>query len=465
MGILDRFRMARIPGRGRGGRRVLVLGIDGAPYGLIERLSESGDMPQMARLRRTGRLLRMRSSMPPISSVAWTGFLTGVNPAKHGIFGFTERKVGTYETYFPNAQHIRSATIGEILERHGKRTIVLNVPNTYPARPMASILISGFVAIDLKRAVHPPALLPRLESMGYRIDVDYRTAAEKPEAFFADLFHTLERRRQAFLHFLTQERWDLFVGVFTESDRLHHYFWDAYEDPGACHHEAFLRFYRRLDAILGEIIGHIGDEVDLLLLSDHGFCALQSEVYVNNWLREQGYLRLRKEPTESLADIDPTSRAFCLDPGRIYLNLKGRMPQGCVDPGLDAEALCREMAEGLLGLTDGGGEKVIDQVFQKAELYHGPFEAMAPDLVLHSRRGFDLKGATGKPGLFGKGKLNGMHTYDDAFLYVRGATDARPDVEILDVLPTILHRLGVAQPDDLDGAPVDSSRAERTGRP
>ncbi len=456
MGLFGKLRVGTGSRRGEERRRLLVLGIDGVPYGLVQQLTDRGDMPYLASLRASGTLLRMRSSMPPISSVAWTSFLTGVNPAKHGIFGFVERKPESYDIYFPNAHHIKSPTLWEILERQGKRCVIMNVPNTYPARAMQGILISGFVAVDLKRAVHPSSLLPRLQAMDYRIDVDYRRAAEEPDAFFTDLFHTLERRREAFLHFLTQETWDLFVGVFTESDRLHHYFWDAYEDPGARHHEAFLRFYRRLDGILGEIIGHVGDEADLLLLSDHGFCALQSEVYVNSWLREHGYLRFRKEPAETLAEIDPTSRAFCLDPGRIYLNLKGRMPQGCVEPGVEYEELRGELSEGLAALTvpRSNGQRVMERTFRKEELYHGPYEALAPDLVLHSHRGFDLKGGLNARTIFTHKKFTGMHTHDDAFLYIRNDGDHRGDVQIVDVLPTILAAMGIPISPFLDGSPL-----------
>ena len=452
MRILDKLRAGFGPRMARARQRLLVLGIDGAPYGLIRHLADSGDMPQVAQLCQQGSLMRMRSSMPPISSVAWTTFLTGVNPGKHGIFGFTERKPDSYDIYFPNAHHIKSPTVWEILEGQGKRCVVMNVPNTYPARVMQGVLISGFVAVDLKRAVHPPSLLPRLEAMGYRIDVDYRRAAEEKDAFFRDLFETLERRREAMLYLLREKAWDLFIGVFTESDRLHHYFWDEYENPQGRYHESFLRFYRRLDEIIGEILAAVGDEVGLIMLSDHGFGPLRAEVNVNTWLREHGYLRLRKDPPGCLADIDVSSRAFCLDPGRIYLNLKGRMPQGCIEPGVEAEALCREIAEGFLDLTDGLGEKVIDQVFRKADLYHGPFAAMAPDLVLHSRRGFDLKGALAKPQLFGTGKLTGMHTYDDAFLYFQNGANPRRDVQIIDVLPTLLSTIGISIPVDLDGS-------------
>lgn len=458
MGFLAKLRRGSGAPAAKAGQKLLVLGIDGVPYDLLQGLADSGDMPHVARLRERGSLRRMRSSMPPISSVAWTSFLTGVNPAKHGIYGFLERRPDSYAVYFPNAQHVKSPTVWEILERRGKRCVVMNVPNTYPARPMQGVLISGFVAVDLKRAVHPPSLLPRLQSMDYRIDVDYRRAGEEKDAFFRDLFHTLERRREAMLYLLREEPWDLFIGVFTESDRLHHFFWDEFENPQGRYHELFLWFYRRLDEIIGEILATAGNEVGLIMLSDHGFGPLQAEVYVNAWLREQGYLRLRKDPPDSLADIHESTKAFCLDPGRIYVNEKGRMPNGCVEPGMESEELRRALIEGLAGLTapgrNGESEKVIERIFRREEIYRGAHVALAPDLVLHSRRGFDLKGSLNRGEVFGKSKFTGMHTYEDAFLYVRDGGNPRGDVEIVDVLPTMLSAMNIPIPVDLDGSAV-----------
>jgi predicted AlkP superfamily phosphohydrolase/phosphomutase len=463
MGLLDSLRAGfrTRPDRDRS-RKLLVLGIDGAPHGLIQHLADTGDMPCMSDLRKRGTLMRMRSSMPPISSVAWTTFLTGVNSGKHGIYGFLERKPDSYDIYFPNAQHIKSPTVWEILEKHGKRCVVMNVPNTYPARAMQGVLISGFVAIDLKRAVYPASLLPRLQAMDYRIDVDYRRAAEEKDKFFQDLFHTLERRREAMLYLLREEPWDLFVGVFTESDRLHHYCWDEFENPEGRYHERFVRFYRRLDEIIGEILTIVGDEVELIMLSDHGFGPLQAEVNVNTWLREHGYLKLRKDPSDSLTDIDVGSTAFCLDPGRIYLNLRGRMPNGCVEAGKESEALLQRLMDELGGLTvpspDGKEERVIERIFRKEELYRGPYSTMAPDCVLHSRRGFDLKGALNRADVLTKSKFTGMHTYDDAFLYTRADRDLSGDVQIVDVLPTMLAAMNIPIPVELDGSAVSLAR-------
>jgi predicted AlkP superfamily phosphohydrolase/phosphomutase len=306
------------------------------------------------------------------------------------------------------------------------------------------MLISGFVALDLEKGVYPPSLYPRLKAMDYRIDVNYREAAEKKDEFFNDLFYTTDKRRDAILHLLKKEEWDLFIATFTGTDRLHHYFWHDFVDSKSAYHAKFLEFYRALDRIIKKIVSSVGKDVNLIITADHGFTLIEQEIYPNTWLKENGYLTLRREPPESIKDIDPASRAFILDPGRVYINLKGRMPQGCVEPR-DYEALCRELTEGFLKLTG------IDRVFRKEELYSGDFVEQAPDLVLISDSRYDIKGSLSKKHLTGKEKFSGMHTYHDALLYIKGLSSNRENVYLIDIAPTILEMMGVPIPPAMDG--------------
>src|SRR3972149_5713771 len=132
----------------QGERRVVFLGLDGTPYTLLTRLVREGQRPNVAKLLAEGSLAPMHSVHPPVSSVAWSSFMTGSNPAKHGIFGFVDRIPHTYDVYYPNSSHVMSTPIWNILRNYNKRSIVINVPSTYPASEMNGILIAGFVAID-----------------------------------------------------------------------------------------------------------------------------------------------------------------------------------------------------------------------------------------------------------------------------------------------------------------------------
>src|SRR5256885_10830303 len=142
MGLFDRFKSKETA------KRVVLIGLDGTPFTLARRFIEDGTMPRLGELERRGTLLQMDTAIPDISSVAWTSFMTGANPGRHGIFGFLDLQPNSYKIYFPNSAHIRSETLWDVVGRAGRRSVVVNVPSTYPARPLNGMLVSGFVAID-----------------------------------------------------------------------------------------------------------------------------------------------------------------------------------------------------------------------------------------------------------------------------------------------------------------------------
>jgi len=439
-------------GKKSSGRKVVMLGLDGTPYTLLKDLVARGVMPNFTRLVDEARLMQMDSSIPEISSVAWTSTMTGCNPARHGIFGFTDFKPGTYDLTFPNFATVRTKVLWDVLGAAGKRSVIVNQPSTYPARELHGTLIAGFVAIDLKRAVHPPELVPRLESMGYRIDVDAAKARESMSAFVQDLFDTLRVRQRLILELLDEGRWDFFEAVVTGTDRLQHFLWNAYEDESHEYHGAFLDYYRAVDTLIGALVERLDANTPLVMMSDHGFTAIKKEVFLNHWLRENGYLDFTSETPQKLSDLTEGSRAFCLDPSRIYINTKGRFPNGCVGPA-EVPALVDELAEKLAALTDPEtGEPMVNRVYRRDEIYAGPLVTHAPDLVLVSPHGWDLKGSLKRQVLCDRGFFSGMHTQDDAFLFIRGAEiTATQKPAVSDVMPTLLELAGCSVPPGLDG--------------
>ena len=455
MGILDKVR------RRRSGRpRVFLLGLDGTPYSLMQDLFAKGVLKNLAEIAGKGTLCQMSTTIPDVSSVAWTTFMTGVNPGRHGVFGFVDLKPGTYTNYFPNATHVRSPCLWHLLGKEGKRSIIVNMPSTYPAQELNGTLISGFVAIDLERATFPKSLVPWLKKIDYRLDVDASKARTEKDKFIEDLNTSLAKREQAFRKLMLEEPWDLFAAIVTGTDRLHHFLWDAYEDPDSPYHGAFLDYYRSIDAMVGRLYETLEGETTFLALSDHGFGRLRRDVYINRWLEEQGYLSFASEKKESIEDIDPEkTRAFCMDPGRIYLNVKKRFPAGSVLPGKSSERLRDELAERFGGLSfqaDGGpAEPVFRRVFRKEELYQGPFLTSAPDLVLLANPGNNLRGATGRDSVFdAQGAFTGMHTQDDAFFLSDRPSSETHDPHILDVTKTAASLLSSNVSEAIEGKPL-----------
>jgi predicted AlkP superfamily phosphohydrolase/phosphomutase len=417
--------------------RVCVVGLDGVPYTLVLDLAERGITPVLASLLKAGHLHRMKASLPEISAVSWTDFMTGTDSGTHGIFGFTDLKPGSYALRFPNFLDVKTETLWDGLGKAGKRSIILNQPSTYPARPLNGVLVSGFVALDLAKAVYPLTQKAALDRMGYQIDIDTMKSREDHAFFWSELDRTMAGLERA-LDYFWKDDWDYFEFVITGTDRLHHFLWNAYADKRHRYHARFLDYYRRVDAIIGRLFQSYsrltGDGAGFYLLSDHGFCQIDQEFYLNAWLQREGYLRFAGDSPQGLEDIAEGSVAFALDPNRIYLNGKSRFPKGAVDES-DRKALKAEITQKLEGL-EFEGRRIVRRVFDADSVYSGPFVASGPDLLVLSERGFDLKGSVKKRDIFGRTDLEGMHTWDDAFFW--SAQKAGDDLRISQLSTHIL---------------------------
>jgi predicted AlkP superfamily phosphohydrolase/phosphomutase len=440
-----------------GTARVCCIGLDGTPFSLLQRMLADGIMPNLAALVREGTLRRTTSVYPWVSSVAWTTIQTGVNPAKHGIYGFVDRDPQTLKTYIPLANRIRTPSVWDRLGQAGKQVIVLNVPVTYPSTPVNGVLVSGFLAPTLnERAVYPATLLPTLQELGYRIDSDPVLARQDRDQALDDLRDALDKRTRTFLHLLDHEPWDLFLGVIMETDRLHHFFFEPMEQGDPVYAPAFFEVYRRIDNFLGQIRGRLGSADVLMLMSDHGFCSIRQEVYYNHWLADAGYLKLDGPTARKLEQLCPDAIAYSLDPGRIFVNLKGRERDGRVTPGAEYERVRDEIAAAAETLTEpSSGERLVRRAYRREELYSGPYLEAAADIILAPENGYDPKGALVKEVFTHKDPMMvGMHTYDDAFLYVGQGGLPHRTPSILDITPTILSLLDQPLPAEFDGRPL-----------
>lgn len=440
--------------------KCLIIGLDGVPYALIQRYISKGYLPNIKRiLGDSFHLHQMDASIPDVSSVSWTTFMTGVNPGEHGIYGFLDLHPNSYDIYFPNSNHIQAPAFWDILgkERIGKdsslsrkfsetiqqpyRSIVLNVPQTYPARPIHGFLVAGFVALDLKKATYPEAAYQYLQSIAYKIDVDADKAKDHKDLFFKELFRVLQKRRMAFHHFFDNEPWDIFVATITETDRLNHFFFDSAVDPNHPYHKPFVSFYSEIDDVVGGLFDKFMDATDgkglLMILSDHGFTLLQQEVYLNNWLKEAGFLKLN-EKRELFDKIDYGTTAFALDPARIYINTEERYPRGTVRL-LDKPSVIKDLKDALSALKDPEGRTVIKEIYETKDTYHGPFSVMSPDLVCLAHDGFDLKSTLQKHHTFGRTHFTGMHNRHDAHCIMPEVMQTPSRLSIQDIAGIILY--------------------------
>ena len=395
--------------------KTIIIGLDGVPFGMIKGFAENGVMPNTSELISRGIFKNMNSTIPEVSSVAWSSIITGQNPGQHGIFGFMDLYDHSYRMRFPNFKDLKAKPFWDQWE--GK-SIIINVPSTYPVREMNGVHISGFVSIDFDKSVYPKSLIPQLHRLDYRLDVDSQKAHSEIDLFLKDLDETLDARIETYRYLWQTQDWQAFMLVFTGTDRLLHFLWSAYEDQSHQYHELFLEHFKRIDLVIGEIAARINEDDLLVMLSDHGFERLDYDVYLSYLLAQEGFLQFKQGKDISLDNICYGTKAFVLDPARIYLNLKGKFPFGTVDRD-ESEIVLSEL-ENLFRSLKIDNRKVVRDIYRKEQIYSGPYLEDAPDMVLVGAEGFNLKASFKANQLTDKAIFTGKHTQDSAFLLVKG---------------------------------------------
>ena len=441
MGLFDRL-------RGGSGPRVAFFGIDGVPYSLIADNEETFE--NLHAIASGGSI---DSIVPPESSACWPALTTGVNPGSTGVYGFQDREIDSYETYVPMGQDVQATRLWSRVDDAGGEATVMNVPVTFPPDRDIQRMVSGFLSPGVEKAAYPDELRETLEDLDYKIDVNAKLGhKDDKEAFIEDAHRTLDARFEAFKRYIEGDDWDLFFGVFMTTDRVNHFLFKHYADDGEYKAE-FLEFYEKLDGYLGELRGMLDENTTMVVASDHGFTSLEYEVKCNAWLEEQGWLSYKNDDHDSLSDIDDDTRAYSLIPGRFYVNLEGREPRGSV-PESEYEAVRAELKNDLESLEGPEGRPVADRVVTKEDAFRGDHDEIAPDLVVIPNDGFDLKsGFRGGDAVFDTGPRNGMHSFENACLFVDDDGAKIEDADLYDIAPTVLELLDIGiDRGDFDGA-------------
>ncbi|KIX12732.1 alkaline phosphatase family protein [Dethiosulfatarculus sandiegensis] len=434
--------------------RLFVLGLDGVPLTFLTKAAHSGVMPNLAGVLQRGVSIPLDSVVPTVSTVAWANYATGVNPGKHGVFGFVDRHPNPFSVHIPSSNDIKVPTLWEYLSRAGKMVGVVNLPLTYPPRRVNGFMVGGFLSPDLSKATYPVELAPKLMEKEYRIDVDTNLAFEDMDAFMADLHTTMTRRFVACFDLMRSFSWDIFHLHVMSTDRLNHFLWSDQILGTEEGNRDFFGFYQKLDSYLGELLEQLPDGCRLALVSDHGFASTRALVFLNQWLEENGYLHFGKGQKELLTML-PDSRAYSLVPGRVFVNLEGREERGTVPQGTEYEDLRQELIHRISGISHPEtNEPLIRRVYRREELYSGPHLGKAADLIVEPNPGFDLKANLNVPAVLGPANLPGMHVREGAFVHLTGIKDP-PKRETLprleDLTATIMELLNVATPPGLDG--------------
>ncbi len=418
----------------------------------------------------------LRSCIPPITVPAWACMTTGKDPGALGIYGFRNRQDHSYDGLtMVTSLSVQEDRLWDILSRMGRKVIVVSVPQTYPPQPLNGLLISCMLTPDSScRYTHPPALKEEVEKLvgTYLFDVDnFRT--DNKELLLKQIYEMTGKRFRVAKHLLSTKPWDFFMMVEIGPDRMHHGFWKYFDpghrkhEPGSVYAHAVLDYYKYLDRELGELLALTGDNTVTFIVSDHGAQAMEGGVCINEWLMQEGYLTLLEKPpgivSLAKAKID-WPRTVCWGEGgyysRIFFNIKGREPRGVVLPQ-NYEEVRSEITRKLEAMRDEKGNPLGTTVFRPESIYPVA-RGIPPDLIVHFG---DLKWRS--VGSIGYGTVltfdNDIGPDDanharDGICIIYDPRDAanrsaafRDDLDILDIAPTVLNRMGVPVPEDMRG--------------
>jgi predicted AlkP superfamily phosphohydrolase/phosphomutase len=455
--------------------RVIVIGFDGLDPGLVRQWVASGKLPTFQHLLTNGCFGDLISVLPPTSAPAWVSAVTGVNPGKHGVYGFLTEGIPGFVSDAPSAggdspafttsSQRGYAAVWEVVGRYGRRSTIINVPLTSPADSLNGLMVAGFpyASADTASYFWPASLRDRLGD--YTFDAFAATCAKGEERrFLDDVDQSAARRLRLGLSLFEDADWDLFWLVFTFTDRIQHHMWKymdrqhpMYEPgPGAEFGGEIEAAYRKADQYLAEFIARMKEGDLLMVMSDHGFGPAYYTINSYNFL---------------LKTLGPVPEVMCAD----FYGAKFKIAAS--GPGAEEKyaSLRNRLTAGLKALKDPIlGAAIIDSVYSKEDIYKGVYLGLAPDVVAEEKDGylFFTLPRTSDLRLFDAGPspdrmFSGFHRRRGVIgLYGKNVRPgAAVEARIMDVAATIMGYLGAPAPAELDGrVPTGAFIAEAAQR-
>jgi predicted AlkP superfamily phosphohydrolase/phosphomutase len=459
--------------------KILVIGLDGATP---EILLGDDRLTNIRCLMEAGRFGRLESIVPPITVPAWLCLSTSRDPGSLGVYGFRNRVDRSYDRQaMVESRTVGDLTIWDQLAREGKRSILVGVPPGYPARKVNGVSVGCFLTPDPATNVytHPPEVRETIARIvgEYAVDVTGFRSGDKRK-LLADVDAMTRNQFTVFRHLLRTEDWDYAHFVSIGLDRLQHGFW-SHHDPLHVRHPAGSPFkdairdhYRLLDEEVGRLLDQIDDDTAVLVVSDHGARRLDGGFCINQWLVEQGLLALDRYPERvtpfAKLEVDWDRTAAWSEGGyyaRVYLNVKGREPNGMVAPA-DYDRVRDDLKSRLEATTDAEGRPIGTLVFEPEEVYR-EVRGIAPDLIVHlGGLAWRSVGGVGYPALHVQEDETGPddcnHSQHGAFVLAAPGLEATGEVEgahLLDIAPTLLELGGYDVPPAMQGRSLVSGRA------
>lgn len=501
--------------------KIVVIGLDGATFDLIKPWAEEGHLPVLQSILKAGAHGTLRSTVPPMTAPAWTSFATGCNPGKHRLYDWIAREPDSYRFTPVTALDGTAPPLYTLLSDYGRKVVALNVPMTYPPVPVNGVMVSGMPtpSTDVTFTYPESAYQDILNAVGDYIlypDPGEAYSDSGIDSFLDRLYRSSDLRMQAFTYLRKREDPDFSMMVFNGTDTVSHALWKYMDsehplyDPvkGKKYGHAIRDYYHHVDNLLACVVQSLDEDTTLIIMSDHGFGPFHKFIHVNNWLIQQGFMsikpdmrsrfkqttfdmgfspmnvyntlmklgfgKLKREVVRgqgqgllktlflSFADVDWSNTvAYSLgNVGQIYLNVAGREPQGTVQPGEEYEQVRAQIMEHLAQLRDPDtGEKVVESIYRREEIYHGDQLELAADIVFIPTRleyfGFgEYEFGSHKIIEAMQRGISGTHRMNGIFMAYGAAIQPGIEVEeasLIDLAPTILNLMSAPIPEKMDG--------------
>ena len=502
--------------------KTIIIGIDGGTWDVMLPLIKKGKLPNIARLMETGVWGNLHSTYPPITVPAWVSCVTGVNPGKIGLFHFLNDIHDDYKGKVPNPENIKIKRIWDILTEYHKKVILITIPFTNPPPVVNGVVLSS-ARLGMPQVIdtYPKYLLSELMKFlditveSFRKEFAFKTEMRQQlsrEEYLEKIskisLKFIQRIYQTVLYLIQHYDWDFLMVVFSSTDLLQHHFW-AYQDINHPFYERHLaqkfgnvieKAYLLIDKTIGAIKENCSKDMNIFVVSDHGFGPLHKQFFVNNWLIKERWLSLKRNAYNfSLIEFSKILSKLNLDffkkcvpsaflkiklpilkkktwpeninwdktmaygaGAGININLKGREPEGIVASKKEYDDIVDEIKRKLFQVKDPEtGENIIDKVFRQEEIYKGPYTKNAPDLLFFFKSSeylpkYEVKGKDFIQVLDKGDLLNGHHWSCFNGIFILNTPYIKPGIQvnnahIMDITPTTLYLMGLPVAEEMDG--------------
>lgn len=477
-------------------KKLIIIGIDSGDLNLIEKFLPQ--LPTFQKILNNGIYGKLKTTVPPLTPCAWSSFMTGKNPGKHGIYDFAYLSNDKKLELFDSTKRTDN-DIWQILSAQGYKCIVFNVPMTYPAYPIDGKMITDFTTPTLESNFTYPISLKHelLEKFpNYKISEEskFTDHITDQREFLNEIHELLDLRAEVFDWLLTNNEWHIAMVVFGANDHINHWYRKYMGQGDSEFKNALLKGYQRTDEKIKQIIEK-NPGANFMLMSDHGTNIYHKDVNLNQWLLKNKYIYLKKGRGGMLKNglqkigLSPAKLIKLALNLRLWkvinkLGIKDSLvkhtsitfedvdwektkaysfgyygPIYIVDQ-TNREKILKELEDKLLKIKALDGDKLISDIWTKNELYHGKNESKMPDLIFAMQNftyGCSSSFAFGGNQLFTDPKTfkSGDHSINGIFIAygpdIKNSGQRLEGLNITDIAPTVLKFFDIEIPDDFDG--------------